>query len=100
MLIRVLSSSEQRRRHHDLHLSQKGYKPPFDEQLYSLTEDEATFFNSQKGIDNDKELKDHILSIQAKAYEVYVRVISSQPLLTCICQRYGFPCIRNFGFTK
>ena len=44
--------------------------PPLDESLYALDEDELAFFKSQTGIDDEGELKKHILTIQAKAYEV------------------------------
>jgi hypothetical protein len=46
---------------------------PFDESLYSLdVEPEArAFFKAQTRINNDEELKQHILAIQKKAYEVY-----------------------------
>ncbi|KIL67221.1 hypothetical protein M378DRAFT_73806 [Amanita muscaria Koide BX008] len=44
--------------------------PPFDESLYSLDEDELAFFKSATGIDDEGELKKHILTIQARAYEV------------------------------
>ena len=41
-----------------------------DESLYSLTEEERTFFKQQTGIPDDDELKAHILRVQAEAYEV------------------------------
>ena len=44
-------------------------RPPVDESLYSLTSEEAVFFKSQTGIDDDETLKQHILAIQKKAYE-------------------------------
>lgn len=57
--------------------------PPLDESLYSLDENELVFFKSQTGIDNEEELKTHILTVQARAYEVV-----------------PYPCIRLFNFTK
>ncbi|KAM6495362.1 hypothetical protein JOM56_008068 [Amanita muscaria] len=57
--------------------------PPLDESLYSLDEDELAFFKSETGIDDEGELKKHILTIQARAYEVF-----------------PYPCIRFFQFTK
>jgi hypothetical protein len=42
-----------------------------DESLYSLTAEESAFFKSQTGIEDDDELKEHILAIQAKAYKVF-----------------------------
>ena len=44
--------------------------PALDTSLYSLTSEQAAFFKTQIGIDDDKELKRHILEIQAKAYKV------------------------------
>ncbi|KAE9390976.1 hypothetical protein BT96DRAFT_959659 [Gymnopus androsaceus JB14] len=41
------------------------------------------FFKSQTGIKDDEELKDHIMRIQSRAYELY-----------------QYPCIRVFDFTK
>ncbi|OJA12406.1 hypothetical protein AZE42_03402 [Rhizopogon vesiculosus] len=54
-----------------------------DTALYSLTPEDAVFFKTQIGIDDDEELKRHILEIQAKAYKVA-----------------PYPCIRGFTFLK
>lgn len=43
-----------------------------DESLYSLTEEERSFFKEQTGIPDDEELKAHILRVQAEAYEVCI----------------------------
>ncbi|OAX33151.1 hypothetical protein K503DRAFT_869731 [Rhizopogon vinicolor AM-OR11-026] len=43
--------------------------PAVDTSLYNLTSDEAAFFKTQIGIDDDEELKKHILEVQTKAYE-------------------------------
>ena len=43
---------------------------PLDEGLYNLDDTEITFFKQQTGIDDSDELKAHLLSIQAEAYEV------------------------------
>jgi hypothetical protein len=40
-----------------------------DTSLYSLSSEQAAFFKAQTGIDDDEELKRHILEMQAKAYE-------------------------------
>jgi hypothetical protein len=40
-----------------------------DTSLYSLSTEEAAFFKAQTGIDDDEDLKKHILDVQAKAYE-------------------------------
>lgn len=44
---------------------------PLDPSLYKLEEDEATFFKQATGIPDDEELKQHILRVQADAYEVH-----------------------------
>jgi len=51
--------------------------------LYDLTEEDRIFFKRQTGIQDDDELKAHILRVQAEAYEVY-----------------PYPCIRHFDFAK
>ncbi|KAL4250087.1 hypothetical protein ABKN59_005977 [Abortiporus biennis] len=58
-------------------------KPPLDESFYSLDPVELAFFRQQTGIQDEKELKAHILKVQKEAYEVF-----------------PYPCIQRFGFTK
>ncbi|KAL0954797.1 hypothetical protein HGRIS_003744 [Hohenbuehelia grisea] len=58
-----------------------GKRPQLDPSFYNLEEDEADFFKTQTGIEDDEELKEHILAVQAKAYKIY-----------------GYPCIRRFAF--
>jgi len=54
-----------------------------DERLYDLTDDERSFFKQQTGIQDDDELKVHILQLQAEAYKVH-----------------PYPCIQRFSFAK
>ncbi|KDQ24625.1 hypothetical protein PLEOSDRAFT_1113876 [Pleurotus ostreatus PC15] len=56
---------------------------PLDPKLYSLDEQEAAFFKSATGIQDEEELKKHILDVQAKAYAIF-----------------GYPCIRRFSFLR
>ncbi|KAF8273973.1 hypothetical protein EI94DRAFT_1794631 [Lactarius quietus] len=56
---------------------------PLDEGLYRLDSAEITFFKEQTGIEDEDELKAHLLSIQAEAYEVY-----------------SYPCIRQFSWAR
>ncbi|KAH9044354.1 hypothetical protein EDB85DRAFT_1908860 [Lactarius pseudohatsudake] len=56
---------------------------PLDEGLYRLDSAEITFLKQQIGIDDDDELKTHLLSIQAEAYKVY-----------------PYPCIRLFSWAR
>ncbi|KAI6147376.1 hypothetical protein BKA82DRAFT_4153012 [Pisolithus tinctorius] len=44
--------------------------PALNPDLYSLSPDEAAFFKTAIGIDDDDELKAHILSVQEKAWKV------------------------------
>ncbi|KAG1718659.1 hypothetical protein EDB19DRAFT_1914362 [Suillus lakei] len=60
------------------------FRPPTsDTSFYSLSSEEAAFFKTQIGIDNDEDLKRHILEVQAKAYKVA-----------------PYPCIYAFSFLR
>ena len=37
---------------------------------YGLSPEQTTFFKAQTGIDDDEELKNHILELQERAYKV------------------------------
>ncbi|GBE78165.1 hypothetical protein BKA93DRAFT_784516 [Sparassis latifolia] len=56
---------------------------PLDRTQYDLSDQDIEFFASQVGIRDRDALKDHILNIQAEAYEVY-----------------PYPCIRLLSFAK
>lgn len=43
--------------------------PTVDTSLYNLSPEQAAFFKTHTGIDDDEELKRHILEVQAKAYK-------------------------------
>ena len=49
---------------------------PLDEKFYKLSDAEITFFKQQTGMDDSDELKAHMLSIQAEAYEVSLVLVS------------------------
>lgn len=57
--------------------------PAADTSLYGLTSEEAAFFKAQIGIDDDEDLKRHILEVQAKAYKIA-----------------PYPCIHGFVFLR
>ncbi|KAJ3561953.1 hypothetical protein NP233_g9878 [Leucocoprinus birnbaumii] len=59
------------------------HKRPLDPTLLDLEDEEARFFKQLTGIQNEKELRDHIVGVQEKAYQVY-----------------RYPCIQAFAFTK
>ncbi|KAI1797519.1 hypothetical protein LXA43DRAFT_877015 [Ganoderma leucocontextum] len=56
---------------------------PLDERLYKLEDEELAFMKTQTGIEDEEELKKHILAIQAEAYDIH-----------------PYPCIRRFGFLQ
>ncbi len=43
---------------------------PLDESLYKLDDEELAFVKAHSGIEDEEELKKHILAVQAEAYEV------------------------------
>lgn len=43
---------------------------PFDEQLYSLEGEELAFMKSQTGIEDEDELRKHIIAVTKEAYIV------------------------------
>ncbi|KAG1855885.1 hypothetical protein C8R48DRAFT_608723 [Suillus tomentosus] len=43
--------------------------PTVDTSLYSLSSEQAEFFKAQTDIDDDEDLKRHILEVQVKAYK-------------------------------
>jgi hypothetical protein len=45
-------------------------KPALDPSLYSLDAESLAFLKAEIGIQDDDELKNHILSVQARAYAV------------------------------
>ncbi|KAG6908904.1 hypothetical protein DXG01_002884 [Tephrocybe rancida] len=48
---------------------------PLDDSFYTMEDsDELTFFKQQTGIQDESDLKEHILAVQAKAYEVQRRL--------------------------
>ncbi len=47
-------------------------RPGVDERFYILAEKEADFFKEQTGIQDDEELKEHIIKVQTEAYAVGV----------------------------
>lgn len=60
----------------------KGFLP-LDPKLYNLSDEQLDFLRSLTGFENDDEMRQHVLTIQAQAYEI------------CPC-----PCVRSFTFAK
>lgn len=78
-----------------------------DEEYYSLDPEEASFFKTYTGIEDDQELKKHIIRVQTDAYAVSTVASSSTirvgPLTYHDClflQIFPYNCIRRFAFTK
>ncbi|KAH7907272.1 hypothetical protein BJ138DRAFT_1014785 [Hygrophoropsis aurantiaca] len=57
--------------------------PPLDERFYYMDATDLAFWTSLTGIHDQESLKQHILTIQAKAYK-----------------KVPYPCIRNFSFLR
>ena len=75
---------------------------PLDENLYDVQDDQAlAFMKSETGIEDDAELKRHVINIQTEAYAVcsHFHRPSLSFRLTC-GQVYPYPCIRRFGFIQ
>ena len=49
------------------------YTEPLDA-AYGLSPEQATFFKAQTGINNDDDLRTHILEVQENAYKVSVMI--------------------------
>ncbi|KAJ7768314.1 hypothetical protein B0H16DRAFT_1519369 [Mycena metata] len=58
-------------------------KPPLDEGLYTLTDEDLAFIKAQTGIEDPNVLKQHIIAVQTKAHNLY-----------------SHRCIRSFSFTR
>jgi hypothetical protein len=54
----------------DTSMPQKFVPLALDEDLYNLSEEERAFLKQQTGIQDDDELKAHVLRLQAEAYKV------------------------------
>lgn len=52
-------------------------RPSLDERFYSLADSELAFFKSQTGIEDEIALKQHIIAVQKKAYEVSIQYLYS-----------------------
>ncbi|KAI0639007.1 hypothetical protein C8Q77DRAFT_23362 [Trametes polyzona] len=56
---------------------------PFDEKLYSLEGEELAFFKAQTGIEDEDELRKHVVAVAREAYAVF-----------------PFPCIQRYAFIQ
>ncbi|KAI0072366.1 hypothetical protein K474DRAFT_1629115 [Panus rudis PR-1116 ss-1] len=57
--------------------------PPLDPEFYSLDDEEANFFKTWTGIQDEEQLKEHMFRVREKAYKVF-----------------PYPCIRRFAYAK
>ena len=59
-------------------MASQSYRPlplPLDPSFYNLKENEIAFFKKQTGIQEDSELRKHIIEVQAEAYAVRRSII-------------------------
>lgn len=73
---------------------------PLDPSIYNLDEEQRVFFKEQTGIQDDNELRDHILQVQAEAYAVshschpyHIYNSSSAGLSVPLHQTFGIYCV-------
>jgi len=74
--------------------------PALDERLYDLTDEERSFFRQQTGIQDDDELKAHILQVQAEAYKVCNRepLMEIHVIISClVCPNRFFLILASAG---
>ena len=78
---------------------------PLDPSIYNLDEEERSFFKAQTGIQDDDELRDHILEVQAEAYAVSqlwkdlpsLLENSYAGLSISLYQTFGFYCVSSLS---
>ncbi|KAJ3970848.1 hypothetical protein EV361DRAFT_914124 [Lentinula raphanica] len=61
----------------------KIYKMPLEKHFYELDAEELQFFQEETKVQDEHKLREHIITVQAKAYSIY-----------------RYPCIRIFEFTR
>ena len=82
------------------------YRPhaePLDDDFYHLGAEEAVFFKSWTGINDDDKLKEHILAVQRGAYEASALDHSLEKDHSSACpiqQAKPYTCIRWFTFAE
>ena len=75
--------------------------PPLNPGLYKLDAESLAFFKSTTGIQDDDQLKEHILDVQARAYAVRAQGgLFSFSVTHLAFQVVPYPCIRFFSFTR
>ena len=72
-----------------------------DERLYDLSDEERSFLKEQSGIQDDYELKEHVIQVQTEAYKVNFRKAKSWRFMqTFVLQVHPYPCIRLFNIAR
>ena len=72
-----------------------------DERLYDLSDEERSFLKEQSGIQDDDELKEHVIQVQTEAYKVnFGKAKSWRFMQTFVLQVHPYPCIRLFNFAR
>ena len=76
---------------------------PLDPTLLNLEEDEATFFKLLTGIQDEEELKKHIIHVQGKAYQARFNQTSTSscfPVLKILVVGLWIPMYPDFCIYK
>jgi hypothetical protein len=71
-----------------------------DPSLYNLKDDEKAFLKHMTKIEDEEELKEHVLSVQQQAFEVgFYSLLSGAPYnAPQYHQVHPYPCIQGFRF--
>ncbi len=80
-----------------------GWAKPLDESLYAPDDEEKAFMKTTTGIQDDDELKRHIIAVQTKAFGVSMQLHRMQEAgshSSLFYQLYKYPCIRMFEFMR
>jgi hypothetical protein len=78
-------------------------KRKLDPNLYNIQPHETAFFKQLTGIYDDELLKQHIIQVQTRAYEVHLSFVSIYILIISfydVLQVYSYQCIYRFTFTS
>jgi hypothetical protein len=72
--------------------------PKLDPSLYDLNEDQSKFYKQLTKIEDDEELKQHILAVQREAFEVQCIQWGRKATYLMHLQIHPYLCIQSFRF--
>ena len=80
----------------------QGAVAPLDESLYKLEGADLDFYRCATGVEDEEQLKQHILAVQKRAFDVSKDTVQkSKELISYIFLKvYKYPCIRVFDFLR